>query len=87
MVEERAPVGLMYRERPFSGRDSGWRFFAGDEDGAFAADPRNILMVPLADIERNHPAVAARLDAPVGAAFEAGDVGRWVKGEDIDASD
>ena len=31
------PAGYMYRERPHDEQDSGWRFFAGDEDETYMA--------------------------------------------------
>lgn len=64
------PVGLMYRDRPFGPDDSGWRFFAGDESGEFAADPRNVEMCDLVTLAALVPDVARWLDLPVGAACE-----------------
>ncbi len=75
------PVGLMYRDRPYAGDDSGWRFFVGDEDGGWAADPRNVPCVPLADVLLRHPEVGAWLAAPRGAAFERGADGRLAPAE------
>ena len=31
-------VGYMYRENPSNDTDSGWRFFAGNEDGTYSED-------------------------------------------------
>jgi hypothetical protein len=69
-VLDGAPVGLMYRERPFATEDSGWRFFAGDEDGGYVADPRNVPFVPLADVLAGHPEIAPWLELPRGTALE-----------------
>lgn len=79
MLEDGGRPQLMYRERPFSDLDSGWRFFCGDEEGAFAADPRNILMVPLGDLVERFADVTAQLDAETGAAFERGPDGGWCR--------
>lgn len=70
-------VGLMYRERPFSDQDSGWRLFRGDEDGAFVADPANVIMLDLQDLCREQHDIVDKLSAPVGSAFERDDDGNW----------
>lgn len=73
-------LGLLFRERPFGAQDSGWRFFAGDEEGAYVADARNILMVRLADVLAQHPEVESLLNAPIGSAFERNATGGFVPG-------
>lgn len=75
---EGATVGLMYRERPFAPEDTGWRFFAGDEDGGYVADPRNVPFVPVADVVARHPDVLPWLELPRGTVFERGDEGTLV---------
>jgi hypothetical protein len=81
LFEDGCIVGLMYRDRPFSPEDSGWRLFAGDEDGEFVADPRNTAMLPLDEVATRYPEAARHLDAAQGAAFEADASGRLIRAE------
>jgi hypothetical protein len=87
LVLEGRAIGLMYRERPFAPEDSGWRFFAGDEDGGFVADPRNVPYVGLAELVRLDPAITAWLDAPRGTALERNAAGELARVDDVDHSD
>jgi hypothetical protein len=41
---ERKKVRFMYRELPDNEYDSGWRFFNGSEDQAYADEPGNLLI-------------------------------------------
>lgn len=69
--------GLIYRERPFGAADSGWRVFAGDEEGAYLADPENTVMVSLAVLLERHAEISRMLAAPAGSAFERRGDGFW----------
>ncbi len=40
-------IKYMYRENPTSEFDSGWRFFAGDEDETYTDDPNNFEIYDL----------------------------------------
>jgi hypothetical protein len=62
--------GYVYRDRPVAGWDTGWRFFVGDEDGAFLADPNNSVVVGVDAIVARHPELRALLDASPGTVFE-----------------
>jgi hypothetical protein len=44
VAKDGSRVRFMYRERSDDSRDSGWRFFSGDEDQAFADDPGNFAL-------------------------------------------
>lgn len=74
IVREGKPVGYMYREKPASAIDSGWRFFTGRaKDARMTAEdagPYDVTAVAAAD-----PAIAAHLEAPVGSVFERGEKG------------
>jgi hypothetical protein len=39
--DEGLPVGYFYREKPDNDRDSGWRFFSGNEDQGYADEASN----------------------------------------------
>jgi len=78
VLSEEKPVGLLYRERPFSHEDSGWRIFEGRESGAFVADPENVAFCPLQAIIELEPALENLLDRKLGTAFERGPAGDFV---------
>lgn len=60
----------MYREAPKNGQDSGWRFFAGDENDAYMADLSKHGIYDVNTIANYDPDVVRYLDAPIGAEFE-----------------
>ena len=63
-------VGYMYREQPKENTpDSGWRFFAGDEDESYTGDPKNADVYHLNTICNDDPSVLPLLAAPFGTAF------------------
>lgn len=57
------PVGFMYRD------DSGWNFFAGDEDQAYVDNPSNIGLFTLNDIANYDHTIRPYLHAPPGTAW------------------
>jgi hypothetical protein len=72
---ERAPVLLAYRERETGEgeQDSGWRFFHGDEDLAYASDPENMALCPLSSLLGLDPSLRAIINSPPGTAWERAD--------------
>jgi hypothetical protein len=62
-------VGFMYREAPDHESDSGWRFFSGEEDQAYADDPANFEMCSVNTAANYDEAIIPYLDAPIGTAF------------------
>ncbi len=70
IVEEGWKVGLMYRREPNNPADSGWTFFAGNEDEHYNSDVKNIVLMPLGkvcqDLDRD---VYEYITAPIGAEF------------------
>lgn len=68
MVEGRR-VGYAYREPPDNNIDSGWRFFAGDEDDAYTSDPDNIGIYNCNTVANYDRDIIAILNAPIGSAF------------------
>lgn len=75
--EGAARPGLIYREKPFARDDSGWRIFAGDEEGAFLANPDNTHLVRLEALSALHPDLEPILAARTGSAFERDIEGQW----------
>jgi hypothetical protein len=69
IVVDGARVGFMYRERPDRERDSGWRFFSGDEDQKYVDNPNNIGIYDVNTIANYDSDVIPHLDAPYGSAF------------------
>lgn len=68
--QDRAPVRFMYREQPDRPDDSGWRFFAGDENDEYAKNPDNITLNAVTTICEIDPDILPHLNAPHGSAFE-----------------
>ena len=70
IVEEGWKVGFMYRREPNNPADSGWTFFAGNEDEHYNSDVKNIVLMPLGkvchDLDRD---VYKYMTAPVGTEF------------------
>ncbi len=85
--EGAAKPGLVYREKPFVRDDSGWRIFAGDEDGAFLANPDNTLLVRLGLLAARHQDLEPLLGTRTGSAFERDLEGRWRDVSDEGQSD
>jgi hypothetical protein len=77
VVDGRA-VGYMYREAASNPQDSGWRFFAGDEDSAYMANKNNHAVYDVDTIVNYCPAILPFLDAAVGCAFERIDGGSYI---------
>jgi hypothetical protein len=64
------PVGYMYREKPTRKEDSGWRFFAGDEDQAYIDDLSHTEIYNVNTIANYDPDIIQFLDTPAPCAFE-----------------
>jgi len=65
-----SPIGYMYRQKPVSGGDSGWRFLAGDEDEAYIARDENHGIYDLNTVVNYDPSVIPFLDASPGSRFD-----------------
>lgn len=76
-------VEYMYREVPDRMEDSGWRFFAGDEDDAYMADAERHGVYDVNTIANYDPDIIPHLDADAGSQFERDENGvfRRVEGE------
>ncbi len=60
-------VGFMLREEPHDDEDSGWQFFAGDEDDEYINDVEHVELCKVYSIAGIDPAVIKHIDSPVGA--------------------
>ena len=57
------------REEPNDDQDSGWQFFAGDEDNDYLDDYKNLDLCMVNSIAGIDPAIMKYIDSPVGARF------------------
>lgn len=64
------PVGFMYREKPDSEMDSGWRFTSGLEDQDYMDEADNHGVYDVNTIANYDPSIIPLLDSPVGSVFE-----------------
>ena len=62
-------VGYMYRENPDEEQDSGWRFFAGDEDEDYLDNPNNIGVYEVNTIAHYDKDIIPFLNAPYNTSF------------------
>ncbi|WP_157219944.1 DUF2185 domain-containing protein [Flavisphingomonas formosensis] len=63
-------VGYMYREASTRAEDSGWRFFAGDENQDYMNDPQRHGVYDVNTIVNYDPDVLPLLDNEAGSRFE-----------------
>lgn len=89
ITEEGWKVGYMVRNAPINEQDSGWHFFAGNEDDAYTSDAGNIALMDVGAVwQQLDQDILKYVDMPVGTklirisadAFEAdkGDKGIYV---------
>ena len=63
-------VGYMYREQPEEGKpDSGWRFFAGDEDNEYVNNPNNLHIFDINTICNYDNDIIPYLKSEIGTAY------------------
>lgn len=72
-------VSYCYREKPDFEEDSGWRFFAGDEDQAYIDNPENIGLYDINVIANYDPDIIPLLDADIESTFERDTEGDFVQ--------
>jgi len=70
IVIDGCKVGYMYREAPCNDMDSGWRFFAGDEDASYMADAAHHGVYDVNTIANYDPDIVPFLHAGVGSRFD-----------------
>jgi hypothetical protein len=72
------PVGYMYREKPLNQQDSGWRFFAGDEDENYMSNVEHHDVYDVNTLVNYDPSILPFIDAEIGVAFERDDDGDFI---------
>ncbi|NIJ20231.1 hypothetical protein FHS95_002461 [Sphingomonas naasensis] len=70
IVVEGKRVGYMYREEPHNELDSGWRFFAGDEDAGYMSNSQRHGVYDVNTLVNYDPDIFSFLDAAIGSRFE-----------------
>ena len=73
-------IGYLYREDPSDSKfpDSGWRFFAGDEDEEYTDTPKNFNIFNLNTICNYDESIIPLLNSEIGCAFYL-ENGKWYK--------
>lgn len=67
ITEEGWKVGYMERNEPYNEQDSGWSFFAGNEDDDYTSDARNIELIYVGNVwQQLDPDIFKYIDMPVG---------------------
>ncbi|MDE6026203.1 MAG: DUF2185 domain-containing protein [Lachnospiraceae bacterium] len=67
ITEEGWKVGYMERNEPYNEQDSGWSFFAGNEDDDYTSDARNIELIYVGNVwQQLDSDIFKYIDMPVG---------------------
>ncbi len=67
ITEEGWKVGYMERNKPFNEEDSGWAFFAGNEDDKYMSDYRNIELISVGNVwQQLDSDILKYIDMPIG---------------------
>lgn len=63
------PIGYAMRDDPQGPHDSGWQFFAGDEDEEYLEDADRLGLYDCNTVANYDPAIIAILGSPVGSEY------------------
>lgn len=67
IIEEGWKVGYMERNKPYNEEDSGWSFFAGNEDDKYTSDYRNIQLASVGSVwQQLDSDIFKYIDMPIG---------------------
>jgi len=67
ITEEGWKVGYMERNKPSNEEDSGWAFFAGNEDDKYMSDYRNIELINVGNVWQQFDSdILKYIDMPIG---------------------
>ncbi|AIF97915.1 immunity protein Imm33 domain-containing protein [Alteromonas australica] len=64
------PVGYFYREKPSEPKDSGWRFFSGEETEEYCENEDNFSLYNASTLVNKCPELAEYLDNDFPISFE-----------------
>lgn len=78
IVVDGRPVGYMYRDHPINPQDSGWRFFARDEDNAYMRNNENHGVYDVNTIANYCNDILPFIDSEEGSAYERDDDGGYI---------
>lgn len=71
LIDNNKKVRFMYRENFDNEKDSGWRFFSGNETQEFVDNPDNILIVSLSEVINNiDSSIEPYINSQIGTAYE-----------------
>ncbi len=85
IMKDGKKVGWAYREA-IKKDDSGWRFFAGDEDQAYSNNLDNFAFHDINAVAAHDPSIAEIVDLPEGSSYEKLSTGEW-RSMDLDPDD
>jgi len=63
-------IGFMYREKPDSNEDSGWRFLSGNESQEYVDDEDNSKIMDVNTMANYDPVIIPYLKFPFGTELE-----------------
>ena len=69
VIDDGYQVGYMTRGEPHDDQDSGWEFYAGDEDDAYLDDVKNVCLCYVNYVCGLDPVVTGYIDAEAGSRF------------------
>lgn len=72
-------INYMYREQPTSDVDSGWRFFAGDEDDEYTNNPNNFNIFELNTICNYDKSIIPYLEFSINSTFIKNDDNNFIQ--------
>lgn len=79
IVVDGLPIAYMYRQNPDNKQDSGWRFFAGDEDEKYLDTPDNIEIMNVNTIAHYDKSIIPFLESPYETAFGKDENGEFIE--------
>jgi hypothetical protein len=70
VMKDNKSLGYFYREEPSEPKDSGWRFFSGEETEEYSEIESNFALYNASTIVNKFPEVARFLDSDFPISFE-----------------
>jgi hypothetical protein len=70
IIIEGEKIGFMYREKPDSNEDSGWRFLSGNESQEYVDNEDNSKIMDVNTMANYDPSIIPYLKSPFGTELE-----------------